>query len=49
MKNNNYLSYIDEEIMFDIIDRDLTPEQMLQEYGISKEDFDRYVKEFQEM
>lgn len=41
--------YLDEEIMFDIIDRDLTPGQMIQEYEISKEDFDRYVKEFQEM
>ena len=44
MKNDKMNKIIDEDIMFEIIDQQLNPDQMFQKYGISKEDFDLFVK-----
>lgn len=49
MKNDKMNKILDENIMFEIIDQQLNPDQMFQKYGISKEDFDLFVKKYQEI
>lgn len=49
MKNDKMNKILDENIMFEIIDQQLNTDQMFPKYGISKEYFDLFVKEYQEM